>query len=290
MPLPDVTAEDEINVLRSMARKIKEENDARNAAVQESWKQANNASANSIKMQQIIGIKDETKALEDSFGSLTASTNGVLEGMLKLKAILDAMPTPGTVPGHASGGQIFSSKGTDTVPAMLTPGEYVVDQKTTERHLPLLRKLKYLAVGGLADDAQEQLNYMYAQYGLKRHAPMPIHTGLVSRASSDAQLEHMYSTYGLHSNYSTLLPHQQLARLRESYGIGRNQTNFDANALAYHVRPTQTANGMTSVTFGNINVTVQSSGDTRTDVRYLISELQREIRRTGVSFSGAKHD
>jgi len=60
---------------------------------------------------------------------------------------------------YASNGRMidFQSKGTDTVPAMLTPGEFVVNRASTKRNLPLLQsinknkggKVNYLADGGI---------------------------------------------------------------------------------------------------------------------------------------------
>jgi TP901 family phage tail tape measure protein len=44
---------------------------------------------------------------------------------------------------YAAAGQMidFQPKGTDTVPAMLTPGEFVVNRSATQKHLPLLNKI-----------------------------------------------------------------------------------------------------------------------------------------------------
>jgi hypothetical protein len=72
---------------------------------------------------------------------------------------------------YASTGQLidFSPKGTDTVPAMLTPGEFVVNARSTAQHLPLLKAINsgagvdatsnmskggvvYLDNGGLIDE------------------------------------------------------------------------------------------------------------------------------------------
>lgn len=46
-------------------------------------------------------------------------------------------------PQYASVGKLidFSPKGTDTVPAMLTPGEFVVNARSTSQHLPLLKSI-----------------------------------------------------------------------------------------------------------------------------------------------------
>lgn len=75
-----------------------------------------------------------------------------------------AMPAPGSSTGgliYASNGQYvnFKPKGTDTVPAMLTPGEFVVNAKATKDNLGLLTainnsrggRINYLADGGMTD-------------------------------------------------------------------------------------------------------------------------------------------
>lgn len=63
---------------------------------------------------------------------------------------------------YASGGSLvnFQARGTDTVPAMLTPGEFVVNRASTQRNLPLLQainknkggKVSYFQNGGVAGD------------------------------------------------------------------------------------------------------------------------------------------
>jgi TP901 family phage tail tape measure protein len=77
------------------------------------------------------------------------------------------MSSGGNVPGYyADGGNIFKPRGTDTVPAMLTPGEFVVNRKSTQANLGLLHQINknsgtkyyqkggqvsYLAAGGTAN-------------------------------------------------------------------------------------------------------------------------------------------
>ena len=71
--------------------------------------------------------------------------------------------------GYQKGGMVYASngalisalkKGTDTVPAMLTPGEFVVNRQATQQHMPVLQAInsgaynqggvvKYLAEGGM---------------------------------------------------------------------------------------------------------------------------------------------
>lgn len=54
--------------------------------------------------------------------------------------------------GRAQGGDVGKPRGTDTVHAMLTPGEYVVNAKQTKKHRGLLEKInegQYFAKGGV---------------------------------------------------------------------------------------------------------------------------------------------
>jgi hypothetical protein len=78
------------------------------------------------------------------------------------------MASGGIVPSSAPNPDpsFFVAKGTDTVPAILSPGEYVVNARATSANLPLLQNLnsggavKYLYRGG---DLQA-INPMYARY------------------------------------------------------------------------------------------------------------------------------
>jgi TP901 family phage tail tape measure protein len=81
------------------------------------------------------------------------------------KALKDAMRAIGFNTGgvvYASEGQMinFEPRGTDTVPAMLTPGEFVINRAATQKNLPLLKAINsgkamskggvvYLAGGGI---------------------------------------------------------------------------------------------------------------------------------------------
>jgi len=69
---------------------------------------------------------------------------------------------------YASEGQLvnFQPQGTDTVPAMLTPGEFVINARSTSEHLPLLKAINsgnyskggvvYLAQGGEVQKRKEE--------------------------------------------------------------------------------------------------------------------------------------
>jgi len=77
--------------------------------------------------------------------------------------------TPSGGTGYATGGLVYASNGafinaqpmgTDTVPAMLTPGEFVINRQAAQQHMPMLQAInsgaysqggvvKYLAEGGM---------------------------------------------------------------------------------------------------------------------------------------------
>ena len=114
-----------------------------------------------------------------SGGSTTAQTAAGTATPAKADAKAEKPPEAGTpeVPEEAtpkrSGGMIYAnqgmmipyqSRGTDTVPAMLTPGEFVVNRSSAQVNLPLLRSInssnyslggsvRYLTAGGEVDHA-----------------------------------------------------------------------------------------------------------------------------------------
>lgn len=71
---------------------------------------------------------------------------------------------------YASNGMLvpYEPKGTDTVPAMLTPGEFVVNRAATQKHLPLLQSInrsrggqvEYLQAGGGAGMTTDPSKYV----------------------------------------------------------------------------------------------------------------------------------
>ena len=95
---------------------------------------------------------------------------GVAGGKMVNPGIAVAAPVAARARGgviYASEGQLvnFQPQGTDTVPAMLTPGEFVINAKSTAEHLPLLKAINsgyyskggvvYLQKGGKAQDRKQ---------------------------------------------------------------------------------------------------------------------------------------
>jgi len=147
-----------------------------------------NSSVNSADILEQIGAAtdlqtDYSKILETAAKShlfLTQNAMGPLPSFEKFMQLVEGNKIqeenkPKQPTTAAKGGVIYAStgtlvdyqpRGTDTVPAMLTPGEFVVNRSATQKHLPLLRAINngvtnpkklskggmaYLAEGGLAE-------------------------------------------------------------------------------------------------------------------------------------------
>jgi hypothetical protein len=82
-------------------------------------------------------------------GNLNKEFNRLIAELARINAIRPV--------GKANGG--FASRGTDTVPAMLTPGEFVINKRATTKFLPLLQQINS---GGLNPD-----NVTYAAVGAR---------------------------------------------------------------------------------------------------------------------------
>lgn len=94
-----------------------------------------------------------TQAQAKSFQQLTTDVLNVVGSMQKLKATLDklekAPPSPGQkVPGLALGG---GNMGTDTIPAMLSPGEFVINARSTRKFYGQLLAMNRYAEGGMVN-------------------------------------------------------------------------------------------------------------------------------------------
>ncbi|NDC71830.1 MAG: phage tail tape measure protein [Sphingobacteriia bacterium] len=108
-----------------------------------------------------LSLKTALTGAKLSFESQTLSD--IKEGINKLVALGGGKPAAGKATGgvvYASAGQsIFQPKGTDTVPAMLTPGEFVVNRSAAQQNMPLLKAINngmrrggavaYYATGGV---------------------------------------------------------------------------------------------------------------------------------------------
>jgi hypothetical protein len=102
------------------------------------------ANSQASKMDDLLaGIARLITVLEAAHQNVGATAGGVLA----------VTPSQGGMIYAAEGQPIFKPKGTDTVPAMLTPGEFVVNSKASKRHSKTLQAINsgdtnYLAGGG----------------------------------------------------------------------------------------------------------------------------------------------
>ena len=99
------------------------------------------------------------------FDSKEEAENAIVNEAMTNPDILQTMRKGGMV--YASNGMLipYRPQGTDTVPAMLTPGEFVVNRNATSQYLPVLRAINsgynthgqmvnHLARGGVAGSPQ----------------------------------------------------------------------------------------------------------------------------------------
>lgn len=97
-----------------------------------------------------------TSSLVVGFQQLSDVVNRILDNLtpqgqaaVGIQAVRNGKPVPaqaramgGTIYASVGGNMVdFTPKGTDTVPAMLTPGEFVVNARATAQHLPLLQAI-----------------------------------------------------------------------------------------------------------------------------------------------------
>jgi TP901 family phage tail tape measure protein len=113
------------------------------------------ATATSKEEQLIRALERLTQTMQQAAAAAGAATGGLIT-------------SSGGVAYRAGGGSIFQPKGTDTVPAMLTPGEYVIKKSAVDRvgvgTLSAINSgryargglVQYRAPGGMIDDAEFQ--------------------------------------------------------------------------------------------------------------------------------------
>lgn len=108
---------------------------------------ANNADTAAVKLATAIGgvsLKFESRQLQDindGIRNLIKVVQNNRDNNRPREEGAEMLARGGMV--YASTGQLidFAPKGTDTVPAMLTPGEFVVNRSATQKHLPLLKSI-----------------------------------------------------------------------------------------------------------------------------------------------------
>jgi Phage-related minor tail protein len=122
----------------------------------------------------------DVNKLKDIKAKLDEMNKNKLQTAGAAPAVGGTAPTSTTPTGKQHGGVVYAStgahinfqpKGTDTVPAMLTPGEFVVNRTATSANLPLLKSInsgnynnggmvtpKYLSTGGVLSGASSAVS------------------------------------------------------------------------------------------------------------------------------------
>lgn len=113
-----------------------------------------------LQKQVIDNLGVQAQAINGNIASLDQNTAALVNNSIELQNVAQAlMNRPAGVPGGAPFAHGGRPKGTDTVPAMLTPGEFVINRRATEKFLPLLHKINANAIN--PEDVQ------YAQRGMR---------------------------------------------------------------------------------------------------------------------------
>jgi len=115
----------------------------------------------SIKELQ-LGVGEGLSTAATNAEARIKALNEAINGLGGIQQLPSAEAKP-QVSAFAVGGSVFKPRGTDTVPAMLTPGEFVVNRSATQQNLPLLQsinsgKTSYLAGGGIAGYINNTIN------------------------------------------------------------------------------------------------------------------------------------
>jgi TP901 family phage tail tape measure protein len=104
---------------------------------------------------KITRIIDEAGKIGSSLKDLDTQFQALKKTLEVINGAISKLPPEPEK--KAAGGIIFKPHGSDTVPAMLTPGEYVVNARAASKHLGLLNKINsgqdviYASSGGLID-------------------------------------------------------------------------------------------------------------------------------------------
>ena len=198
--------------------------------------------ANNIGKQVELGV---TAALKNTSIQFERKQ---LDDFLARINIVPTQPAQGKAKGgliyKAVGGTIFQPKGTDTVPAMLTPGEFVVNKNATRANLPLLKSInngyskggdvKYYQRGGIVSNINTNKS---TDPDINRtpdisNDPLPVYNPLLFPSSEKSILSafpavstQVWSNEGLVTGLDTYLSELRKTKGSKSYWASKDVTN-----------------------------------------------------------------
>ena len=244
--------------------------------------QYNQANADRSEANRLLGLLESNLARETAIENETAlkralneatltfeseQLSDIARGVTTIVGLMENPPPPrqgfatGGVVYAAGGQQIFKPKGTDTVPAMLTPGEFVVNRQATKNNLPLLKNINagYYAAGGIVSDWKDNTYVDTIPRMLKKFVSkeeLPTQDTINKLATLAVNKPGQFGTAGTH--YATMpgsnsqLPSRQFDPTFAP--AGARTPNKDRHALKKAIDPGMQSYDGTSLSHNGINI------------------------------------
>ena len=184
------------------------------------------------------------------------------------------MATGGRVPYYLNNGAMvnFTPRGTDTVPAMLTPGEFVVNRRATQKNLPLLKQIN-------SQNYQRGGVVQYYQRGSQGPVQQGSVGGMYSLSLDDKSISLMREFTSKFAEFSSKLANLTLPSLRidETTLTSLNDftkrfDNFSKELLKLNIPPVITITGKHDVNVNINGASVFSNMD-----KYVSNMIKNEI-------------
>jgi hypothetical protein len=138
---------------------------------------------------EIIKLSNALKVLERQLSAMTGEETADQNASKAADFFLNrGQPVGGDADTFSKGGNVFRRRGTDTVPAMLTPGEFVVNRGATAKNRGLLSSINsgtvYAANGGLIDPRREKMEQLLRELTEQQNKPGAVNSDLFALKQS----------------------------------------------------------------------------------------------------------
>lgn len=231
---------------------------------------------NTFNRSRILDFGNAPKSLKDIIAYFSSQS----KPKEKEKAPSEKPVTPvqmaigGRVPYYLNNGAMvnFTPRGTDTVPAMLTPGEFVVNRRATQKNLPLLKQIN-------SQNYQRGGVVQYYQQGSQGPVQQSGVGGMYSLSLDDKSISLMREFTSKFAEFSTKLANLTLPSLRidETTLTSLNDftkrfDNFSKELLKLNIPPVITITGKHDVNVNINGASVFSNMD-----KYVSNMIKNEI-------------